>query len=102
MEGVKRGNGFGSLAMVVLVLMCAEMVMVPGVSATRWIVGANMGWTTNFNYTVWAQDKHFYNGDWLCKLLSITLSFRGCECACTCSSLDLLSIQTDFSGFFYQ
>jgi hypothetical protein len=29
MEGVKRGNVFGSLAMVVLVLMCAEMVMVP-------------------------------------------------------------------------
>jgi len=74
MEGVKGGTGFGSLAMVVLVLMCAEMAMVPGVSATRWIVGANMGWTTNVNYTIWAQDKHFYNGDWLCKLLSLSLS----------------------------
>jgi hypothetical protein len=29
MEGVKRGNVFGSLAMVVLVLMCAKMVMAP-------------------------------------------------------------------------
>ncbi|KAF5479468.1 hypothetical protein F2P56_000286 [Juglans regia] len=65
MEGVKRGTGYLSLTMVVVVLMCAAVVMVPGVSATRWTVGANMGWTTNVNYTTWAKDKHFYNGDWL-------------------------------------
>ncbi|KAG2714189.1 hypothetical protein I3843_03G017600 [Carya illinoinensis] len=65
MEGVKRGTGYLSLTMVVGVLMCAAVVMVPGVSATRWTVGGNMGWTTNFNYTTWAMDKHFYNGDWL-------------------------------------
>ncbi|PIN14832.1 hypothetical protein CDL12_12541 [Handroanthus impetiginosus] len=40
-------------------------VMLPEVSAVRYIVGANMGWTSNVNYTVWAQGKHFYNGDWL-------------------------------------
>lgn len=45
-------------------------VVVPEVSATRWTVGAHMGWTTNVNYTIWAKDKHFYNGDWLCKLFS--------------------------------
>lgn len=47
------------------VVLCALLVMVPEVAATRWTVGANMGWTTNVNYTIWAQNKHFYNGDWL-------------------------------------
>jgi hypothetical protein len=36
-------------------------------SAAKVTVGGKMGWTTNFNYTLWAKDKHFYNGDWLCK-----------------------------------
>ncbi|KAI4320409.1 hypothetical protein MLD38_033894 [Melastoma candidum] len=36
-----------------------------GCDASRFIVGSNMGWTTNVNYTIWSQDKHFYNGDWL-------------------------------------
>ncbi|KAJ6860821.1 hypothetical protein NC651_037028 [Populus alba x Populus x berolinensis] len=64
---MERGrSGFGSPVMVALaVLVFAVVVMVPEVSATRWTVGSNMGWTTNFNYTVWAQGKHFYNGDWL-------------------------------------
>ncbi|GAV77589.1 Cu_bind_like domain-containing protein [Cephalotus follicularis] len=55
----------GKMLMVVVVLICAVVVVLPEVGATRWIVGGNMGWTTNVNYTVWAQDKHFYNGDWL-------------------------------------
>ncbi|KAJ6960089.1 lamin-like protein [Populus alba x Populus x berolinensis] len=64
---MERGSGFGSPVMVALaVLVFSMVVMVPEVSATRWTVGSNMGWTTNFNYTVWAQGKHFYNGDWLC------------------------------------
>ncbi|CAN0924345.1 Lamin-like protein [Linum grandiflorum] len=46
-----------------VVLLCAAMA--PGVSAKRYTVGANMGWTTNVNYSIWAQDKHFYNDDWL-------------------------------------
>ncbi|KAI5558910.1 hypothetical protein BDE02_17G074100 [Populus trichocarpa] len=63
---MERGSGFGSPMMVALaVLVFAMVVMVPEVSATRWTVGSNMGWTSNVNYTIWAQGKHFYNGDWL-------------------------------------
>ncbi|XVE68208.1 hypothetical protein DITRI_Ditri09bG0050000 [Diplodiscus trichospermus] len=51
--------------MVVATMALALMVMVPEADATRYIVGGNMGWTNNVNYTVWAQSKHFYNGDWL-------------------------------------
>lgn len=69
MEGVRRGLGFGSgSAMAFVVLLALVLVMVPEASATRFTVGGNKGWTTNVNYTIWAQDKHFYNGDWLCKL----------------------------------
>jgi len=65
---MERGSGFGSPMMVALaVLVFSMVVMVPEVSATRWTVGSNMGWTSNVNYTIWAQGKHFYNGDWLCK-----------------------------------
>ena len=60
MEGLRRATIMAVL--VLAVLMCAEEV-----SGTRWTVGGNKGWTTNVNYTIWAQDKHFYNGDWLCK-----------------------------------
>lgn len=46
------------------------VVMVPeAADATRYIVGGKMGWATNVNYTIWAQDNHFYNGDWLCKFI---------------------------------
>ncbi|XP_019157037.1 PREDICTED: lamin-like protein [Ipomoea nil] len=48
-----------------VVLTCAVAVMLPGVSSTRYVVGAKMGWTSNVNYTVWARTKHFYRGDWL-------------------------------------
>lgn len=53
--------------LVLLFVACTVIVMLPEASATRWTVGGNMGWTTNFNYTTWAKGKHFYNGDWLCK-----------------------------------
>ncbi|XP_062106578.1 early nodulin-like protein 17 [Humulus lupulus] len=67
MSGLRRGLPFGSPAAVtgMFVLLFAVLFMAPQVSAKRWIVGGNMGWTTNVNYTIWAQDKHFYNGDWL-------------------------------------
>ncbi|TQD95333.1 lamin-like protein [Malus sylvestris] len=53
-------------AMVVVVLLCLAVVIeLPEASATRYLVGGKMGWTSNVNYTIWAQDKHFYNGDWL-------------------------------------
>ncbi|KAL7612340.1 hypothetical protein Lser_V15G07645 [Lactuca serriola] len=48
------------------VLFCAVvMVMLPDVSAKRFIVGGNMGWTSNVNYTLWAGNQTFYLGDWL-------------------------------------
>ncbi|PON96331.1 Cupredoxin [Trema orientale] len=69
MEGLRRRQiPSGSPAAVtgMVAFMFAVLVMVPEeVSAKRWIVGDNMGWTSNVNYTIWAQDKHFYNGDWL-------------------------------------
>ncbi|KAI3520869.1 hypothetical protein L1887_10321 [Cichorium endivia] len=47
-------------------LVCAVvMVMLPDVSAKRYIVGGNMGWTSNVNYTLWAGNQTFYLGDWL-------------------------------------
>ncbi|XP_061358116.1 early nodulin-like protein 17 [Gastrolobium bilobum] len=59
MEGTKR------VFMVLLFLGCTMLVMLPQASAVRWMIGGNMGWSTNFNYTTWAKGKHFYNGDWL-------------------------------------
>ncbi|GLU11007.1 hypothetical protein SLE2022_277800 [Rubroshorea leprosula] len=55
----------GRMMAAVAVLACAMAVMMSEVEATKFTVGGNMGWGTNVNYTIWAQDKHFYNGDWL-------------------------------------
>ncbi|XP_068303642.1 early nodulin-like protein 17 [Pyrus communis] len=53
-------------AIAVVVLLCLVVVVeLPEASATRFMVGGKMGWNSNVNYTIWAQDKHFYNGDWL-------------------------------------
>ncbi|XP_022880445.1 lamin-like protein [Olea europaea var. sylvestris] len=63
MEGLRRSIGWPAA---VLVLTCAVLVLVPTeVSATRFIVGANNGWSSNVNYVIWAKRKHFYLGDWL-------------------------------------
>ncbi|XP_038696616.1 lamin-like protein [Tripterygium wilfordii] len=64
MEGVSRGI-LSPIMVVVVALIFSMAVMVPEVSGTRWIVGANMGWSANVNYTIWAQDKKFYYDDWL-------------------------------------
>ncbi|KAK3026222.1 hypothetical protein RJ639_040507 [Escallonia herrerae] len=54
------------VALPAAMLTCAVLlVMLPEVTSTRFIVGSNMGWTSNVNYTVWARDRHFYLGDWL-------------------------------------
>lgn len=45
-------------------------VVVPEVYANRWTVGGNMGRGPNVNYTTWAKDMHFYNGDWPCNFSS--------------------------------
>ncbi|XP_047337106.1 lamin-like protein [Impatiens glandulifera] len=47
------------------ILVVTACVLLQQVSATRYTVGGNMGWNTNVNFTVWAQGKNFYNGDWL-------------------------------------
>lgn len=70
MEVLRRGSGSPAVVTGVVAFMFLVLVMVPEVSAKRWIVGSNMGWTSNVNYTIWARDKHFYNGDWLCKFNS--------------------------------
>ncbi|XP_057769609.1 early nodulin-like protein 17 [Salvia miltiorrhiza] len=57
--GVNRGVLLAAAAL----LFAA--VMLPEVAAVRYIVGGNMGWSQSVNYTIWAQDKKFYNGDWL-------------------------------------
>ncbi|CAN1162984.1 Lamin-like protein [Linum perenne] len=49
--------------LLIVVVLCATMAS--QVSAKRYTVGGNMGWTSNVNYSIWAQDKHFYNDDWL-------------------------------------
>ncbi|XVF58345.1 hypothetical protein PTKIN_Ptkin07bG0058800 [Pterospermum kingtungense] len=51
--------------MVMATVAFSVVVIVPQADATRFTVGGNKGWTSNVNYTIWAQDKHFYNGDWL-------------------------------------
>ncbi|XP_057482614.1 early nodulin-like protein 19 [Actinidia eriantha] len=63
MERLRRGI---ATPVAVAVLACAVLVMIPQVLSVRYIVGSGMGgWNTNVNYTIWVQDKHFYNGDWL-------------------------------------
>lgn len=70
MEVLRRRVGGGRLLQAAVVAVATVVLLlaaVPNVLATRWTVGGNMGWTTNFNYTIWAQEKHFYYDDWLCK-----------------------------------
>ncbi|XP_042498457.1 lamin-like protein [Macadamia integrifolia] len=58
-------QGIASPRVVVMVTMVLLLVMISGVSSVRYIVGKDFGWAVNVNYTTWAQDKHFYLGDWL-------------------------------------
>ncbi|XP_073525334.1 uncharacterized protein [Phyllobates terribilis] len=51
--------------MAVLLACASFLLFVPEVSAVRYLVGGNVGWSPNNNYTLWAKDKHFYKGDWL-------------------------------------
>ncbi|WCJ25654.1 early nodulin-like protein 17 [Euphorbia peplus] len=54
------------MATIAAVSMAVLMVvMVPEVSAAKWTVGGNKFWQANINYTIWADGKNFYNGDWL-------------------------------------
>ncbi|CAH1421001.1 unnamed protein product [Lactuca virosa] len=61
-----RSSSNGRWATAVALAFCATLlVMLPEVSAKRFIVGGNMGWTSNVNYTLWAGNQTFYLGDWL-------------------------------------
>nr|VDD19494.1 unnamed protein product [Brassica rapa] len=51
------------IAAVVLAFLVA--MPVPEVTAKKYTVGDNKFWNPNINYTIWAQGKHFYLGDWL-------------------------------------
>nr|XP_043615664.1 lamin-like protein [Erigeron canadensis] len=51
--------------MVGLAFLATLFVMLPQVSAKRFMVGGNMGWRSNVNYTLWAGNQTFYSGDWL-------------------------------------
>lgn len=51
-----------------VVLAYVVVMPVPGVTAKKYTVGDNKFWNPNINYTIWAQGKHFYLGDWLCML----------------------------------
>ncbi|KAJ0535565.1 putative Phytocyanin domain, cupredoxin [Helianthus annuus] len=67
-----RSNGGSRWAMVVALAFCATLViLLPEVSAKRFIVGGNMGWTSNVNYTLWAGNQTFYFGDWLYLLVFV-------------------------------
>ncbi|XP_042519351.1 lamin-like protein [Macadamia integrifolia] len=59
------GRGIASPGVVLTLTVAVLLVMISRVSSTRYIVGSNMGWTSNVNYTNWAKGKHFYLGDWL-------------------------------------
>ena len=58
------------IAAVILAFLVA--MPVPEVTAKKYTVGDNKFWNPNINYTIWAQGKHFYLGDWLC-MLSLSL-----------------------------
>ncbi|XP_019161672.1 PREDICTED: lamin-like protein isoform X2 [Ipomoea nil] len=48
-----------------VVLTCAVVAMLPGVSSDHIVVGGFRLWNVNVNYTYWARGKHFYLNDWL-------------------------------------
>ncbi|CAF1794288.1 hypothetical protein Bca4012_075301 [Brassica carinata] len=54
-----------ALMAAVVVVACLAAGLVSEVAAKKWTVGNNKFWNPNVNYTVWAQDKHFYFDDWL-------------------------------------
>jgi len=48
----------------VVLILSLSMVLLSSVAiATDHIVGDDKGWTVNFDYTQWAQDKVFRVGD---------------------------------------
>ncbi|GJY59078.1 putative cupredoxin [Tanacetum coccineum] len=49
---------------IVVVLAISVVVLLPASTmAAEYVVGGDSGWTTDYNYTAWAQGKVFYVGD---------------------------------------
>ncbi|KAF6147206.1 hypothetical protein GIB67_039336 [Kingdonia uniflora] len=65
MEVQKRKPNMVSPTVLLLLTCAIFFISLPQVSATRFIVGAKYGWTTNVNYTDWAGNQTFYLDDWL-------------------------------------
>ncbi|CAH2055332.1 unnamed protein product [Thlaspi arvense] len=55
---------FALMAAAVVLTFLAAAPMIE-VEAKKWTVGDTKFWNPNINYTIWAQDKHFYLDDWL-------------------------------------
>lgn len=96
MEGLRLSRGIG-LSTAAVVLVCALFVTIPQVSSVRYIVGSGLGgWTSNVNYTIWARDKHFYLGDWLCNYSLLFYSQ-----ICTIFSISIYSEVITVLPFFF-
>ncbi|XP_010550025.1 PREDICTED: lamin-like protein [Tarenaya hassleriana] len=52
-------------AVAAAVVLILTVTAAPEVEAKKWTVGEGKFWNPNVNYTIWAQDKHFYLDDWL-------------------------------------
>ncbi|AEE83198.1 blue copper-binding protein, 15K (lamin) [Arabidopsis thaliana] len=57
------GRSMVLISAVVLAFLVAAPI--PEVTAKKYLVGDKKFWNPNINYTLWAQGKHFYVGDWL-------------------------------------
>ena len=73
------------ISAVVLAFLVAAPI--PEVTAKKYLVGDKKFWNPNINYTLWAQGKHFYVGDWLC---TFSLSLLSQSTLSDLSYLDLI------------
>ncbi|KAF9626457.1 hypothetical protein IFM89_034391 [Coptis chinensis] len=62
-----RITSMPTLTLLFMILTCTLVLIIPEVSATRYIVGGSNGWNSNgkVNYTDWAKEHKFYLDDWL-------------------------------------
>lgn len=47
---------------IMMIIAIVAAISAPAI-ATEFIVGDKNGWTTNFDYQTWSQDKEFHVGD---------------------------------------
>lgn len=58
---------------IIFIILGIVAILVPSISAAEYVVGDEKGWTINFDYQTWAQDKVFYVGDKLGNYSSLLL-----------------------------